>query len=146
MLLLTVPGATMLFAGQEHGAKDELRWAHDPLDRRVFDPETFERYRLMIALRRRHPALRSDDLRVLLASSPLHLLVYSRGLDPGRSDDDRFVVVLSFARDARRALRIPLPAAGRWRDHLSEVTHQAVTPELRLELPPLGAALLERVE
>jgi hypothetical protein len=99
----------------------------------------------MIALRRRDPALRSDDLRILLASSPLHLLVYSRGVDPGRGDDDRFVVVLSFAREARAGLRIPLPAAGRWRDHLSGATHQAALPELRLDLPPLGGALLERV-
>jgi 1,4-alpha-glucan branching enzyme len=144
VLLLTVPGAVMLQAGQEWGAADELVWAFDPLDRRRVERATLERYRRMIALRRRHPELRSDDLRVLLASSPEHLLAYSRGLDPARRDDDRFVVVLSFAHEPRRALRVPLPAAGRWRDQLSGAFHDAATGELRLDLAPLGAALLER--
>ncbi len=144
VLLLTVPGAVMLYAGQEGGAADELVWGFDPLDHRRLERATRERYRRLIALRRRHPELRSDDLRVLAASSPKQLLAYSRGLDPARSDDDRFVVVLSFAREPRRALRIPLPAPGRWRDHLSGALHQASQPELRLDLAPQGAALLER--
>lgn len=144
VLLMTVPGAVMLQAGQEAGAADELRWGFDPIDRRALDRATLERYRRMIGLRRRHPELRSDDLRVLLSSSPQHLLVYSRGLDPARRDDDRFVVVLSFAREPHRALAIPLPAPGRWRDHLGGALHRASAAELRLDLPPLGAVLLER--
>jgi 1,4-alpha-glucan branching enzyme len=142
VLLTTIPGAIMLFAGQEFGAADALVWRHDPLDWSAFNARTFARYQLLLGLRRRLPELRSDDLRVLLSDSSRHLLAYSRGMNPQRSDDDTVVVVLNLGPTALADVEIALPVAGAWRDALTGRRVQGATA--RLDLPPDDAVLLLR--
>ena len=122
VLLATVPGAIMLFAGQEHGAADDLKWAYDPLDWKAVNRETLTHYVKLLHLRRKTPALRSDDLRVLINDTARHLLVYSRGTDPARTDDDTVVVVLSFGDKPISSVEITLPGPGKWQDLLSGAT------------------------
>jgi 1,4-alpha-glucan branching enzyme len=146
VLLATVPGAIMIYAGQEHGADDDLSWSYDPLDWTASAGAPGQRlrghYSRLLRLRARRPELRSDDLRVLVNDTARHLLVYSRGRDPTRADDDTAVVVLSFSNKPRRGVRVPLPAPGAWRDQLTGRSVTATSGQARVDLPPLGAALL----
>jgi len=140
-LLATVPGALMLFAGQEFGSADRLQWAYDPLDWGTFDRQTFAHYSKVLHLRRRLAALRSDDLRVLLSAPPRHLLIFSRGSDPERADDDTAVGAFNFGAAPLRGVEVRLPAEGNWRDAL---TGRRLPPGRiqSITLPAQGAALL----
>jgi 1,4-alpha-glucan branching enzyme len=141
-LLLTVPGAPLIFAGQEHGASDDLVWAYDPLDRDHADAATFVHYRQLLGLRRRFDALRSTDLRVLINDTKKHLLVYSRGVDPARSDDDTVVVALNFSGVPLGPVDVKLPGPGPWREVLGGGEHGGSSCSLML--PVDGAAVLVR--
>lgn len=140
-LLFTVPGAPMIFAGQELGADDDLVWRYDPVrDRPRGGAADLPRlYSRLAWLRRRRPSLRSDDLRVLLDDDPRHLLVYSRGTDPDREEDDDTVVALNFGSSHQS---VTLGLAGEWRDPLGGRVYRG--PPLTLELAPRGALLLTR--
>ena len=139
VLLATVPGAVMIFAGQEHGAADDLSWAHDPLDWRAADRETLAHYSKLLNLRRKTAVLRSVDLRVLANDTKQHMLVYSRGTDPARADDDSVVVALNFG-DKTARVQLTLPTDGAWRDLLDGGAVPAGRRHL-LELPAQGWAV-----
>ena len=143
VLLATVPGAVMIFAGQEHGAADELKWAHDPLNWRAANATTLAHYTRLLQLRRRTAALRSDDLRVLLNDTARHLLVYSRGHDPARADDDSAVVALNFGAAPLAGVKIKLPAVGPWRDLLTGEALPAGRAQA-VDLPAQGWAVWGR--
>ena len=96
----------------------------------------------MLALRRAHRELRANDLRVLLDDRKRRVLAYSRGTSPTRSDDDRFVVVLNFSGRRARAVSLPLPAGGCWRDRLSKRYIRGKKP--RVDLDPAEGLVLER--
>jgi 1,4-alpha-glucan branching enzyme len=138
-LLLTLPGAVMLLQGQEFGARDDLTWSYDPLNWKDQDKKTFEHYAALLKLRATHPELRSLDLRIIKSDTKRHTLVYSRGTDPKKTDDDRFVVVLNFGPKAVR-VRPRLPKAGLWIDVLGKKRYRGRRPTLRL--PHAGFALL----
>ena len=137
VLLATVPGAVMIFAGQEFGADDDLFWGYDPLNWKAFDRATFDHYRRLLQLRRKTGALRSDDLHVQISDSERHLLVYSRGMDPGRTDEDTVVVALNFGGKLLREVKITLPAEGDWKDLLSgKLLPRGL--QQKVDLPPSG--------
>lgn len=140
-LLATLPGAILLFQGQEHGADDELIWAYDPLGA-TRDAETLKHYRKLLRLRAKLPAMRRNDLRVLLSDVKRHVLAYSRGSDPARTDDDELVVVLNFA-PAPRRVRLPMPSRGRWLDLLGGKRYRS-GKTLALSLPLAGSLLLQK--
>jgi 1,4-alpha-glucan branching enzyme len=143
-LLTTLPGAILLFQGQEHGASDDLIWAYDPLATRG-DAETLAHYRKLLRLRAKLPALRRNDLRILLSDEKRHVLAYSRGNDPARGDDDKLVVVLNFAPRALSRVQLPMPSAGRWRDVMTGKTYRAAKKTLTVSLPLSGSMLLQRL-
>lgn len=141
-LLAVVPGAVLLFAGQEFGASDPLHWRCDPLDWSRQDEALRAHYSARLKLRAASPSLRSDDLTVLLNDSGRHLLALARGTAAGRGDDDRFVAAYNFGPCAQ-TVTLTLPAAGSWSvvDGARVVT---TTREARLELAPFSATLLRR--
>ena len=143
VLLATVPGAIMLFAGQEHGASDDLFWGYDPLDWRALHQNTLNHYRKLLNLRRQIPDLRSDDLRLLVNDTARHLLIYSRGSDPRRAGDDTVVVALNFGDQQLAGVEVKLPAVGAWRDLLTGKALPA-GPKQVLSLPPSGWAVWGR--
>ena len=143
VLLATVPGAVMIFAGQEHGAADDLKWAHDPLNWQAADRVTLAHYRRLLNLRKDTPALRSDDLRVLVNDTGRHLLIYSRGRDARRADDDTVVVALNFGDRALAGVEVELPSKGAWRDLLTGKALPAGRSQ-KVNLPASGWAVLGR--
>lgn len=110
-LLLTQPGATMLYAGQEHGADDDLVWRHDPIDRRRRDALLERHYRALLDLRHRTAALRRMPLQVALADRRQRLLAYRRGPE--------IIVALNFSDRPVVLTQLPL-TEGQYRDLLGE--------------------------
>jgi alpha-glucosidase len=102
-LLMTLPGTPMVFAGDEIGltgvngedARRPYPWNRPD----GWDSTTLGRYRALIALRRRHPALRAGGLRWLHAGDDV--LVFVR-----ESAEERILV------QARRATGRPTRLAG----------------------------------
>jgi len=127
-LLLTAPGVPMLFMGQEF-LEDKL-WSDDPnradlliwwdgldgADPRMADHHAFVRD--LIALRRRHPALRADPINVWHADDANRVLAFHRWV-PGSGRDVVVIVSLSEStfHDHGYALGLPLP--GTWREALN---------------------------
>ena len=144
-LLATLPGAIMLFGGQEFGADDELVWAFDPLrwpPNPVVNP-TFKHYQKVLSVRRQYAAARSNDLRILLNDSEQGLLVYSRGSDPAQPDDDTLIVALNFSNRPVSA-KIELCPATQWTSIVGAPQVQRGT-QLLVALEASSASILARV-
>ncbi|MBW2732534.1 MAG: alpha amylase C-terminal domain-containing protein [Deltaproteobacteria bacterium] len=141
-LLAMLPGAIMLFSGQEHGAADALIWAYDPIDEKKAHSATLAHYRKMLRLRSTRPELRSNDLRLIFSDEKRHLLAFSRGTDAARRDDDRAVVVLNFGAGAHKGVEVELPLAATWVDVISGKRYTA--KRVRLDLDHAGYAVLLR--
>lgn len=119
-LLLAAPGIPMLFMGQELLA--ERRWADHPehhpgslinwdalaTEKTVSDFHRFTRE--LIALRRRHPALRGEGVAVVTADDFHRVLAFQRWI-PGVGRD--VVAVVSFNEHPQR-FPIPFPRRGDW--------------------------------
>lgn len=112
--LLTFPGAPAVYYGDEIG----LEGGEDPDNRRCFpwdetrwDHGILEATRRLIALRRRHAALRTGAVVPVLAAG--RLLVFRR-----TNGDEQFLVALNA--DTEREASVALEGGGRWVDALSE--------------------------
>ena len=130
-LLMTAPGISMLFMGQE--ILEDKQWTDDPgaqvagsLDwaRLADEKQTsdFHRFtRELIWLRRRHPALRGENVAVLLADDVARVLMLHRWLEGIGRD---VVIVASFNESNLHGFRIPLPGAERWFERLNSDVYE----------------------
>lgn len=95
ILLMTMPGTPMIFAGDEIGAQG--RWGEDsrttfPWERpEEWDLDTLSRCRMLISLRKTSPALAQGGIRWIYATDDV--LAFIR-----ESIDDRILVVVSRSR------------------------------------------------
>ncbi len=134
---MTFVGAPMVYYGDEvgmYGADDPsnrkpMIWADlmpydDPAER--IEPEVFEHYRRMIAIRRSLPALQMGEFRTLLADDRRGVFAFVRALGASHSSagrgpplglDGSTVVVVLNNSDRRRRLNVPSP----WRDEAEVV-------------------------
>ena len=121
-LLLTAPGIPMLFMGQEileakpwSDARDDprtlIRWDGLAQDRVRRDFLIFMTD--LLHLRRTHPALRGDAIRVSQVSHFERVIVVHRWLDGEGAD---VVIVASLDEQPKHEYRIGLPAPGIWRE------------------------------
>ncbi|MBX2865974.1 MAG: glycoside hydrolase family 13 protein [Leptolyngbyaceae cyanobacterium MAG.088] len=106
LLQMTFPGAPSIYYGDEVG----LAGAHDPDCRRSFPTEESWNHSLLslhkdlIALRHKHPALRTGTYQTLVAVDDLY--AFSRS-----DDNETIVVVVNTAAQSSRAT-LPLPTEG----------------------------------
>jgi len=147
LLLFTFPGTPCLYYGDEIG----MRGAHDPGCRRgmPWSPgrwnQDLRRYiRRLIALRKRHPALRTGGFDTLHAVG--ELFVFSR------RDEEATLIVLLNSGGPRRDLALPLELeqtremGGRYRDALGDTGAEVRGGRLMVEaLSERTGLLLERV-
>jgi pullulanase len=140
--LATVPGAVMLHNGQEFGddhylpANDPGRVVPRPLDWDLVEDEPGQRlcqlYRLLLRLRREHPALAGPNIHPVAfderrtrfdeqgygVDSERRLMIYHRW-GPGRDGEpERFTVVLNFSA-WDQLVDVPVPSDGPWDDLIS---------------------------
>jgi 1,4-alpha-glucan branching enzyme len=146
-LLLTGPGAPLLFMGQEF-LEDKL-WSDSPddpdhriswdglvVDRAMRDHLRFTRE--LIALRRRLAALRRGRINVFHCHDPTRVIAFHRWID-GQGDD--VVVVASLREATHYGYRLGFPVAGGWREVFnSDVYDNWVNPLVAGNGPGVVAA------
>lgn len=144
--LMTWVGAPSIYYGDELG----MSGGADPNNRRAMrwdlvspKNKTLDWTRRLVRLRNHLDVLKSGDLIPVFADDSTRTLAYAR-----RLDRDVAVVVLN-ASSRARSLTVPLPAALRGRltgaSDLLFGTSVRVSPgQVRLTLPPFGAAVLAR--
>lgn len=116
LLQMTLPGAPCVYYGDEIG----MEGGNDPDCRRAFptgdvgrDEALRTTFRDVIALRRAHPALRADRLRVAGANSACVALVRGGADDPSAARETIVVVVNAGTAPVTMALQLPELAGGR---------------------------------
>jgi 1,4-alpha-glucan branching enzyme len=124
-LLLCAPGVPMLFMGQDllahnlwsddpNNSDDLIRW--DELDGPNPTPqvEAFNRFlRELIWLRRRHPALRDEGVRVLDPDMDNRVVAFERWV-PGVGRNT--MVICTLAEQTLRGYRLGMPLSGTWKE------------------------------
>jgi len=145
--LLTAPGIPMLYAGQEFGEDAPRTIDFQPLHwEKLQQPTTYGYFRLikrLVAARRAHPALASDDIRFYADDFPAEQVVRFDRLwagEPGKVPVDFVAVALNFGGVARK-VELTLPWPGRWQDLLSEQIY-TVAQTFAITLAPWQAAVL----
>jgi 1,4-alpha-glucan branching enzyme len=118
-LLVTAPGVPMLFAGQEFGADSPRAIDFWPLDgSKLEDPAGRAQlafYQRLLALRRAHPALRSDHIEFYMDDFACYkMLRYKRWSEDG----DVVVVALNFD-CVPQPVGLGFPGNGDWEDAVS---------------------------
>ncbi|MBO9606067.1 MAG: alpha-glycosidase [Paenibacillaceae bacterium] len=140
VFLMTYIGTPCIFYGDEIGltgadnleCRKCMEW--DPAKQ---DRELFDFYRLLIALRKEHPALRRGRFRFLKADRDDSRIVYER-LDEGQ----HFVVWMNNTEEPT-TLSHPMETDD-WRDALSGEAAPAADGRMDIELEPLGYRILYR--
>jgi 1,4-alpha-glucan branching enzyme len=95
----------------------------------------------LIRARRRHPALRSDHIRIFDNDFARdHLIRFCRWDDAG----DYAVCAINFGAEAR-TVELPVPASGRWHDVVGNRQRVAEDGRLTVRLGPYDAALFVTV-
>jgi 1,4-alpha-glucan branching enzyme len=137
-LLLTAPGIPMLFMGQE--ILEDKPWSDNPeffrdtliwweglaQDKAMADHHRFTRE--LVALRRRHPALRGEGLRIISVDAHNRVLAFQRWVEGIGRD---VVVVASLNESTLHGYRLGLPRAGYWRESFnSDVYDGWVNPNV----------------
>src|SRR3954447_4151927 len=124
-LLLCAPGVPMLFMGQDllahnlwsddpNNSDDLIRW--DELDGPNPTPQVqaFNRFlRELIWLRRRHPALRDEGIRVLDPDTHNRVVAFERWV-PGVGRN--VMVVCTLAEQTLRGYQLGMPLSGMWKE------------------------------
>jgi 1,4-alpha-glucan branching enzyme len=144
-ILMTAMGIPMIWMGEEfgeHKRKSEnveqpkkIAWA---LLEREENRNLLEYYRRLIALRKQHPAIQSDNIEFFHENAEAKILAYIRWNDGG----DRVVVVANFSDKALPGYEIThFPADGQWQDCFSNAPLEAKEGKLMTDLPPYTAKL-----
>ncbi|AFL75608.1 alpha-amylase family glycosyl hydrolase [Thiocystis violascens] len=137
--LMTAPGAVMLHHGQEFGQEEwlpgsgdgrvvprPLRWEESPLGGDAIGTRLFGLYQRLIAIRQRHPALRSPNFFPFPFNHPegygafpeQDVVIYHRW---GQAEDggfERFIIVVNYS-DFDQRIDIPFATDGHWEDLLN---------------------------
>jgi 1,4-alpha-glucan branching enzyme len=120
-IIMCAPGIPMVFMGQEF--YEDKRWADDApnhrgtlihwdglsQDKTMIDFHRFTRE--LVWLRRRHPALRGEGIKIISMENGLRVLVFQRWVQGVGRD---VVIVASLNEATQYSYRIPLSAGGRW--------------------------------
>jgi len=95
-------------------------------------------YRSLIAIRNRHPALRTGDFRTLVTDNARSFYAFSR-----TAVEDTVVIVIN-NRDQPQALLLRMPSPGLWIDARNNRAFAAEGGTLLVELPALDGLILAR--
>lgn len=158
--LLTYTGTPMLYYGDEIG----MEGGPDPDCRRPMiwepghqDQELLAYYRRVIALRKKHPALRADGVWTCLAQNESGVYAYLRGelsMNGAPPSNDVVLVVLNNSPETQQ-VEVPLQATGRggqacWadgtmvKDELAEQVHTVEQARVKLQLDAYHGAVITK--
>jgi 1,4-alpha-glucan branching enzyme len=135
-LILTAPGIPMLFMGQEFledkpWHDDVENWARFLIwwegalgdDKAMVDHMRFTRE--LIALRRRHPALRGEGIHAYFVHNDDRVLAFHRWVEGVGRD---VIVVASLAEETHWGYRLPFPVGGYWHEVFNSDAYDSLPP------------------
>ena len=141
-MLMTLPGLPLIYNGDEVGAEFEPYDEGPPI---VWTDThgLYGHYTGLVGIRREHPALRSQRLKVLETSYPDTVLAYLR---PGEAREDDVIVLLNYgSQDVRAALPADVTRGTASFVDLLSGDAVAIASELpAVGLPAWGAKVLRR--
>lgn len=136
VLLMTAVGIPMIWMGEEFGMPsrqtpnrpNKLDWSLLKSDR---NQDLLSYYKRLIALRKEHPAIQSNNIEFFHENSDAKVLAYVRWNDAG----DRVVVVVNFSNQFLAGYQVTkFPATGKWyeltHDYEVEATDKGATIDL----------------
>jgi 1,4-alpha-glucan branching enzyme len=146
VILMTAMGVPMLWMGEEfgeHKRKSEtvtqpkkIAWA---LLEREENHDLFEHYKSLIALRKKSPALQSDNIEFFHENPDNKVFAFVRWNDAG----DRIVVIANFSEQTLAGYQVTnFPSAGKWQDYLSKSELEATEDSLVMDLAEYEAKVL----
>lgn len=146
VILITAMGVPMLWMGEEfgeHKRKSEtvtqpkkIAW---PLLEREMNRDLFEYYKGLIALRKQHAALQSDNIEFFHENPEAKVLAYVRWNDAG----DRVVVVANFSGQTLAGYRVPkFPTDGKWQEWQTNSDVEIAQSSAVIDLPEYEAKVL----
>ena len=142
VLLFTLPGIPLIYAGDEAGAQFEPYSMTASVDTKSDVNGLRPLYTRLTHLRRAQLTLRKGSLELLDADRPQAVLAFARGLGTA----DPWIVVLNFGASPVQ-VRLHRPVAQRSWSALDPLTgtDAPVEPSKAIDLPRYGAALLHLV-
>ena len=143
-MLFTFPGAPCVYYGTEiglpGGREPDSRRAMPWSQRAAWDTEILGTYKSLIALRRAHPALRSNDYRRIRPASDepgSMLYIFER-----REGDERIIVAINAGEETEAAVLTNVDhAAVRFRSLWGHGTASLGEHHARLSIPPRSAGI-----
>jgi len=142
---MTWPGSPAVYYGDENGmegAGDPWNRAPMPWDESKWNKSLHETFVKGIALRHTHPALRSIDVRTLLAPEGGKAVAFARG-----TGKDALITAFN-ASATEQSVAIPVESvspSANWKDIWGGGKYAAEDRKLVLTLPPYGVAVLAPV-
>ena len=142
-ILMTAFGIPMLWMGEEFGEfkpttidENRLNWQ---LLAKAYNRELFKHYKGLIALRRQHPALRSDHLSFFHEDPENKVLAYERRAESG----EKLLIVLNLSGQALAGYAIAnIPGNGSWQEWAGDFKVEVSNNQLSLDLREREAKIL----
>jgi cyclomaltodextrinase len=144
---MTWPGAPSVYYGDENGmAGGGDPWNRAPMqwDKSKWNESLRDTFKRAITLRHAQPALRSVDIQTLSAAEGGRVAVFGRGAPLARG----FMVTAFNASGTEQTVAIPvlnMTGATRWADVWNGGELSVAAEQLKITLPPYGAAVLTPV-
>jgi len=146
VLLMTAMGVPMLWMGEEFGESKrksesvtqpkKIAWS---LLEKDLNQDLFEYYKKLIALRKKNPALQSDNIKFFHEDPEAKVLAYSRWNEKG----SRVVVVANFSDSFLSKYKVPnFPATGIWHEWMDDGEVEAGENQIAIHLPEYTARVL----
>jgi len=146
VLLMTAMGVPMLWMGEEFGESKrksesvtqpkKIAWS---LLEKDLNQDLFEYYKKLIALRKKNPALQSDNIKFFHEDPEAKVLAYSRWNEKG----SRVVVVANFSDSFLSKYKVPnFPATGIWHEWMDDGEVEAGENQIAIDLPEYTARVL----
>jgi len=141
-LLMTSVGIPMIWMGEEFGEFKQKTIEQNKIDWQLLESEPnrglFEYYKSMIALRKEHPALQTENISFIYESVEDLVLAHFRWTDEG----DRVIVILNLSGEPLKDYEITgIPENGMWRDWNAGTEVEAVDNRVMLDLPQREARI-----
>ena len=147
VMLMTAFGLPLIWMGEEFGEftektqdQNKIHW---PLLEHESNRGLLEFYKGLIALRKGHPALRSDNLAFFHEDAENQVLAYARWDDAG----DHVAVVLNLGGNSLAQYPVPnFPGEGAWHEWTQNYDLAAEGNQITLDLPEREAKVLVKTQ
>lgn len=143
-LLMTSIGIPMIWMGEEFGEFKQKTVEKNKIDWQLLGNEQnhqlFDYYKSMIALRKEHPALQTENISFIYESVEHGVLAFARWTDAG----DRVIVVINLSGKPLKDYTVTIEESGIWREWTAGVEIEIAHNHMIVDLPEREAKIFVR--